>query len=61
MNIIDAMERIEEAKTNHVRGMHDSTMKGLTPIRRDRVIYLDSSATARAVRFFLRLARLIRR
>jgi hypothetical protein len=50
-----AMEKEQDAKTEHVRGMHDSAYRGLGPIQRPRVLYLDNSVTARVVRAVLRL------
>lgn len=47
----DAQERNEEARTLHVRGQHDSAMRGLSPIKRPSVIDLSTRPWDRLVRF----------
>lgn len=56
-----ASERTEQLRTEQAREDHDEGMRSLRPIRREPVLYLDSSATARAVRFFARLAEWMKR
>lgn len=54
----------EDAKTQHVRGLHDSAMRALRPIRRPsvlpNVIDLDSSLLARLERALRAVGRVLR-